>query len=250
MSILKRAINEGRARSGYALCAVLAALLSACGGGGQGSAQPSQSPTPLQSLPTLTLWRSYLQLQREYNLAEPAVGGGYVIRTFEAPVAEAVPFSGVQASRSRVREVAEFNPALNLGPSDNGYNDIFADAAGTPVGARRYVGGYDPVCSVPLAATLPPASAAIGASGAIATFVQTNGCDANAIRFDYQLEVTWALKTDSSLPGMNFFCVKDREGSSLFGFSYNELCIEARADGSLGTNARLTYDDQFFYRAK
>lgn len=233
--------------------AVACAVIAGCGGGG-GSGTPQQPADPTNNGPQRSpslLWREYLQLSREYRLVQPNSGGVFVLFKFDPPVLEAAPLSGVSASRSRRHHTAHINPVADPTPTYYGYLDLFTNPEGLVVGHSTTLGEAMTVyCFATESATALPTKATVGESGPIASFRQNVACDPTSSDATYRYELTWFLRDDGSIPGAVLFCVRRTEIGPVFTPSFEELCLDARADNTLGSIGRLTYNGVSFYRTE
>lgn len=235
-----------------ALCSAAAAIsLLGCGGGGGSSTQvPPPGATQPQRSPKL-LWQNYLQLSYEYRLAESGTPSGSVTFRFEPAVSDTVPISATPATRSRRHLTTELNPNLNLGPSYQGYLDIFSEPDGLVTGRRLTIGqGSSVYCFSVASSAIPSQDASVGASGPIASFMQKLECTSTSIDLGYRTELTWALRSDNTIPNIVFFCVRETLADQPSAPDFQELCIDAKEDNTLGTIGRFTFDGGYFYRTK
>jgi hypothetical protein len=213
----------------------LALVLSACGGGG-GSSGDSGFIPPTDDFDVRTAWTNFLVASRSWAVAGVANNGlGYDVTISVQPGATSVvPISGATAARSDTRLIVRENGAT----VGNALSETFHDAATRQMLGTRFtpLGGAS-LCSLASATAAPPQAAKIGASGALATLDERDGCSSSSASVG-TATVRWSLAFEG---GISYFCIDSTERDLAGNVLATESdCLEVSPDGSLGARARIT----------
>jgi hypothetical protein len=224
----------------------LAAVLSACGGGGSdsGGRDGGFQPQPGLEFNPLAAWSNLLLAGGRWEVsgigsdsllysititAAGAVGGGLAQPILGFPV----PGFTAAVSQTQVSTAAG-------GIVRNVFQQTFFDPATLHIlGLSSQVDGGFVNCDVALTASVPPTVATLGSSGQLAVLDERLGCGLNAESVG-RLDVSWSLEFDD-VTGANLFCVHSVE-RSLAGLarSSESDCIEVAPDGTLGSRALVS----------
>ena len=208
---------------GWFLSAVTAALLSACGGGGTSttSAGPYAVNAALGHL---------LVTGGSWTMSGTANGQSFTLTLAFAPgPAGPFPVNGVMSAQS-----LQTLTVASAGQSSSGTETIYFDAATHAIVGLQ----ADGACSVATANTALPATAAAGASGALFTESDLDGCTNTSLVLGSGAN-TWSVESDT---GIALLCwnlaAKDAAGTPN---GTESICIEVAADGTLGSKARFSF---------
>lgn len=210
-----------RKRSSWLLSAAAAAMLSACGGGG-GDAAPASTYAVNAALGHL------LVSGGSWTMNGTASGQTFTLTVAFAPApAGPFPVNGAMSAQS-----LQTITLVSGGTSSTGTETIYFDAS-----THAFFGlQADGACSVVTANTALPATAAIGASGAIFSESDLDGCTGSSAVLGSTAN-TWSLVSDT---GAVLLCwdlaAKDAAGTAN---GSESLCVEIAADGTLGSKARF-----------
>lgn len=207
----------------WAVSATTAMLLAACGGGDDGSGGP-------QDYAIRTAMGHWLNDTGTWIVSGKGPGGqSYSVNILISPMAPgAVPIVGGTAARS----LQTFTATIDGATVEGALTYYFDPASLSFIASDNGTGG----CSVTTANTAVPSSARVGASGAVFTDSNYDGCTAGAAVVATTTS-TWSLETTA---GIVLVCLKqtalDLAGVAL---AAQSTCIEIAPDGSLGSKARL-----------
>ncbi len=211
-----------RKRSSWLLSAAAAVLLSACGGGG-GDGAPASTYAVNAALGRL------LVTGGSWTMTGTANGQTFTLAVAFAPApAGPFPVNGAMSAQS-----LQTITLVSGGVSSSGVETIYFDAT-----SRIFFGlQADGTCSVATANTSLPTSAALGASGAIFSESDLDGCLGTSLAVGSTAN-TWSLVSDS---GIALLCwdlaAKDALGTPN---GAESLCVEIAANGTLGAKARFS----------
>jgi hypothetical protein len=216
--------------------ALAIATLAACGGGGGSSGGP---PPSSASFDVNAGWRNVLTITRTWTVSGVASDGKtYTLAIGTAPgPGSTFPVTGAAAARADVSVLlSEGGTTVN-----SGVNQTFFDPVTyLVVGTRNSIntpGGAVISCSVATSASVPPASATIGASGALDTLDELDGCLPTSAKVGTSTS-TWSLETEA---GINYLCLNStvRDLNNAL-FATESDCLEIATNGTLGAHARIT----------
>lgn len=209
-----------------------AALLSACGGGGD--AGNSGFTPPTDDFAVLTGWQNLMSTGGSWTVSgTTADNASWEVTLQLAPQAMApFPPTGTSYVGTRVTSTVKRNGTA----SGTGTVDYFREAD-TRIAAIRNTGSTQ-VCASSTSSALPPAAAKVNASGALASLVTLNSCLAGATATANISTMTWSLEFER---GVVLLCLNSetRDGANAVIGREND-CFELRTDGTLGTRARVT----------
>jgi len=216
------------------------ALLSACGGGGDSGHSGFIAPT--HDFNAAAAWRNLLTTSATWVVAGRANDGlTYDLTISVAPASAAIfPVTNVVASRSNATIVfRQGNTILS-----NVLGETFFDTNHLKLGARftdNSSGASS--CDEATSASVPPAAATIGNSGALGTADLLTGCLGDSL-VAARSTSTWSLEFEA---GISYFCVNSTERNLAGTVVATESdCLEVAATGTLGTRARVTVSDGNF----
>jgi hypothetical protein len=230
---------------------VLAALLSACGGGDDGSPTgPGFQPPTGVAFNPFEAWANLLLTARTWQVS--GVGSDQFLYTITIATTGAVgggsllPITGfpVPGFTAAVSDTT-ISTAVG-GTVTNVFRRTFFDPATLQIlGFASQVDGGFATCDVALASSVPPAVAAIGDSGPLAVLDERGDCAIGSPSIG-RLEITWSLEFDQTT-GASLFCVHSAERNvSGLVVSQESDCIEVAPDGSLGDRALVTLQTDGF----
>jgi hypothetical protein len=198
-------------------------LVSACGGGG------GYAGTPAGTFDVNAGWRNLLTGTRNFTLTGTGPEPEQVRYTVAygltpAPVA---PFPVTGVSGSRLVETITLTPAS--GTPSSGTSTIYFDP-----GILALIGTQDSdgTCARATSATAPPSSALSGATGALASVNNLNGCATNSTTTSTE-NIVWQLVADS---GISLLCINSGPATT----GTQSSCVEIIGSGALGNRARIT----------
>ncbi len=210
-----------RKRSSCLLSAAAAVLMSACGGGGD-------DPQPASTYAVDAALGHLLVNGGAWTMNGTANGQPFVLTlTFAPAPSGAFPVNGAMSAQS----VQTITVATG-GATSSGAETIYFDAP-----SHAFLGlQADGACSVVTANTALPATAAVGAGGAIFSESDLDGCIGTSAVLGSTAN-NWSLVSDT---GAVLLCwslaAKDAAGTSN---GSESLCVEIAADGTLGAKARF-----------
>lgn len=218
-----------------------AALLSACGGGGD-SGNSGFTP-PSGDYAVLTGWQNLMGVGGSWTVS--GVGSDNAAWTVSLQIgpqaAVAFPPTSVSYARTSVLSTVTRNNVA----SGTGTVEYFREADHRIQAVRSTPSGGTPTCasarSTP-ATALPPATAAFGSggtfpSGALLTLDNLNSCSSGALTVGTSV-ATWSLEFER---GIVLLCLnsESRNASNVLTGSESD-CVELQPSGALGTRARVT----------
>lgn len=218
------------------LAALATSVLAACGGGGGdagGSAPPPPGPT---SINAALAWRNYLTVPHAWTVG--GVGNDnksyVVILTMTPGAPQAFPLNGTTYATTTS------NVATRIGGIDIPATSNVSYFDGTTfvlAGTVNSIPQRPSTCSEATASTLPPSSAAIGATGALQTFNDRESCLPSSPS-EGNSSTTWSVESENNI---TFFCLNTTM-RNLAGQvdSTESTCMQSAADGTLGTKARIS----------
>lgn len=123
-------------------------------------------------------------------------------------------------------------------PADSGYKDLFFDDTYRLTGLRSALQQGMESCYTLTSFVPLPTSAVLNAPSTLAEFQQYFTCDPTSQVAPATFGMSWSLQIDSRAPGITFFCIRSeyRYAGSV---DFNELCLEAKSDNTVGAVARL-----------
>lgn len=208
----------------WVLPAAAALLMAACGGGGGDDAGNDTDYA------VKTAMGHWLTDTGSWVVSGKGPGGrGYTVNIATTPMAPGtVPIVGGTAARS----LQTFTATIDGDTIGGGPTYYFDSASLSFVASDNGTGS----CSVATANTALPSSARVGASGALFTTSDYNGCSAGAAAIATTMS-SWSLE---SVAGFAMLCWK-LKGLDLSGaeIATESACIEIAPDGTLGRKARL-----------
>lgn len=217
----------------YALPTVtLAALLAACGGGGGMQLPPVIAPGPaVAGVNIAAAWRDYIAVAHTWTMRGKTTDA----RAFELSVVMKPGASGTfpltGASGQTIDQSFRF--------AMDGAATVTSDGALFFAGDRMIgISTTDGACyAVRGASPALPASSAVGAYGTMFVLDGYAGCTANGQRLGSST-YSWSVETDGTLI---MFCITSRQEDGNAAYIGTEVdCVEANANGTLGTRAKFT----------
>ena len=204
--------------------ATTALLVSACGGGG-GDAAQSAGPFAVNAA-----LGHLLVTGGSWTMNGTANGQGFTLTLAFAPVAAGpFPVTGAMSAQS-----LQTLTLVSAGQSNSGTDTIYFDAATHAIVGLQ----ADGACSVATANTALPVTAAAGASGAIFTESDLDGCTNSSLVLGSATN-SWSVASDT---GIALLCwnlaATDAAGTPN---GTESICIEVAADGTLGRKARFAF---------
>lgn len=209
-----------------ALAVSASLILAACGGGGSNS--------PVTETPQFAVnaaQRQFLTGAGSWSLNGAANGQAFTINlTHEALPAGVFAVTGATAARSR-QTVTLLQAGVTT--DTNAVTYYFDGVNLSMLGSDN----GDTTCSVATGSTALPATAAVGATGAMYADTDLTGCSSGAATAG-TTQTTWSLEPDS---GVVLLCwnqtARDMAGAVLGQLS---TCIETSSAGVLSSKARVT----------
>lgn len=220
------------------LVALATAVLSACGGGGgdSGGGAPTPPPPSAASIDAAAAWRNFITTPQSWIVG--GVGSdnkGYVISITLTPgSAQVFPLNGTSYATTTAN-VATRIGGIDIPTTSN--ISYFNPTTFVLAGTRNTDANNPPTCSETTASTVPPTSAAIGASGPLQTFNDRNGCTTNSASEGTSV-TTWSVDSEA---GVTFFCLNTttRDLNGVVEATESD-CVQSAADGTLGPKARVS----------
>lgn len=215
-------------------CALGAALLSACGGGGSSSGSDGLA-VPTDSFNVALAWQSLVSAPNSWS----ASGTGSDGNAYRLDVADAAaaagnyPVTGTAAQRS-TSTVKLFQNGTQV---VEGLTEYYFDAGYALIGSRRSGPGLATTCEQVTAYSAPPTAAHVGDHGAHFSGNTLDGCGAGAQVIE-TFEVTWSIEFEA---GITYFCSNTTSTElSPPSTSTESDCLQVSTDGSLGARARVS----------
>lgn len=211
-----------RKPSSWLLSAATAIVLSACGGGG------SDTPAAPTTYAVNAALGHLLVTGGSWPMTGTANGQSFTLTIAFAPAAAGpFPVNGAMSAQS-----LQTITLVSGGSSSGGTQTVYFDAT-----THAFFGlQADGTCSVATANTALPATAAVGASGAIFSESDLDGCAGTSTVLGTTAN-TWSLVSDT---GVALLCwdsdAKDSAGTPN---GTESICFETAADGTLGSKARF-----------
>lgn len=220
------------------LVALSASVLAACGGGGgdAGGGPPPPPPPAPTSINAAMAWRNFVTTSQSWSVTGLGSDGQtYTLGLVLTPGGtQMFPVNGNNYATTTASVQLRIG---NLAVQSSNSISYFDGSTFVLAGTRNTVPPSPSTCSVATAATVPPTSAAIGASGALHTFNDLNGC-LNSSPSEGSSTTTWSVESES---GITYFCL-NTTSRNLNGLveSTEADCVQAAADGTLGAKVRVT----------
>jgi len=216
-----------------ALGLLLASLLAGCGGGGSSSDAGIPSTT---SYAVGAAYRNFVSATKDITASGTGSDGNrYTFRLQQQPLAAAAfPVTGATASVVR-QTVTLTGPGSSGGSSVNTYYDT---------GTFAPLGSFDPAtgaCSRVTGYTALPATANIGATGALSTDVDLSTCSTAAAQTG-STDTRWSLEGARGTDGTSFALLCQSATLAATATSPSSaisICIEISTDGTLGNRLRF-----------
>jgi hypothetical protein len=215
-----------------ALPIVALALLAACGGGGAAPSPPVISTTPVTaSVDVAGAWRNYVTAPHSWTMR----GQGTDKRAFDLTVVmkpgASAPFPMTGSTGQTIAQSLRFGiEGANTVSSDGTLfftNDTMIGIATTD-GACAGARGAMPVL---------PAAAAVGGSGPLFVLEGYAGCTISGQKLG-TTTFKWSIEKDAAL---TMFCItSQQQGADGASIGTEVDCMEASADGTLGSKAKFT----------
>jgi hypothetical protein len=145
------------------------------------------------------------------------------------------PLTGAAANRVDVTSsVRRLSPTTLLGSA---VSEVYYDNTLRVLGSRDTVDADPATCTRATAASVPPAVARLGNSGALYTVDDLDGCGPGALQTGTST-TTWSVEGEA---GIVFFCInsvsRNNAGAEL---SRESDCLEIDAAGTPGLRARVS----------
>jgi hypothetical protein len=196
-----------------------AALMSACGGGGDSGANPFIPPT--SDFNPLVGWQNLLGTGGRWTVSGTGSDGF------------AYPVTGTAYERSIL-----LSTLTQAGVSQGtGTVEFFREADFRLQAARVTPANGAALCTQATASELPPSAAKVGDSGALVSLDDLNGCLPASLPIGTTVS-TWSIDFER---GFVLLCLNSvaRDANSQVTGSESD-CFELAEDGTLGTKARVT----------
>jgi len=209
-----------------------AALCSACGGGGDDN---SGVVAPAVDFDAFSAWAELLSGDRSWTVSGVGSDGRHYVITIAtaAPVTSIFPVTGTTAARADTQITTDADGAVATGTQQA----YFDGATLRIVGLRTSIAGSAAACDVATVTDLPPAAVRVNTTGVLATLDELDGCAGSSQKIG-TIELTWSLEFEA---GITYFCSnsteRDLAGNAV---SFEGDCVQTSPDGSLGTAARVT----------
>lgn len=213
-----------RRLSSWLLSATTALVMSACGGGGDTA--PSAGPYAVDAA-----LGHLLVTGGSWTMNGTANGQGYTLTLAFAPVAAGpFPVTGAMSAQS-----LQTLTVVSAGQSSSATETIYFDAATHAILGLQ----ADGTCSVATANTALSATAMAGASGAIFSESDLDGCTSSSLVIGSAAN-SWSVAADT---GVTLLCwnlaASDAAGMPN---GAESICLEVAADGTLGKRARFSFN--------
>lgn len=210
---------------------LLICSLAACGGGGGGSPPPIVAPEPtVTGVDIGGAWRNYLSAPHTWVIPGTGSDGRNYQLTIDMKPGAARAFALTGATASTTEQTLKLT--VTGGATDDSSGTLFFNTDGGMVGV--YDGG---ACAAARALAALPGASASGTTGALFVLDGYTGCT-KASPINGATTFTWSVASDV---GMNLFCITSQEANSSGTVVGTEVdCIEAAANGSLGSRAKFT----------
>ncbi len=210
-----------------------AALLSACGGGGDSGNSGFTPPT--DDFAVLAGWQNLLGTGGRWTVSGRASDGGNWEATLQLTPQPAAAYPPTGASHARMQIVS--TAALNGGAPATGTVEYFRDADDRIQGIRNT--GTVVVCATATTTALPPAAAkaGVGAGGPLATLNNHDSCAPGQPAAGTST-VSWSLEFER---GIVLLCIdSESRNAANQSIGSEKDCFEIQPSGQLGTRARVT----------
>jgi len=230
-----------RPRLPTVLCA---ALLAACGGGGDSGIQgiggnasgPAFQPAPGVDFNAFAAWQNFLATSRTWTVTGTGSDGNRYTVTIATAAAAPATFTPTEVVTSVSDATLRIEGA---GISSTVVRSTFFDPAGfQPIGLAWQGEGPVPTCDVAVEAGVPPTAAQIPSSGLLARLARRADCARGpSTPTGATLLLTWSLDQED---GINVFCINSDVLDAAD--PARQQCVEVAPDGTLGTGAFVSLE--------
>ena len=209
---------------------ILICTLAACGGGG-GSSPPVISPEPtVTGVDIGAAWRNYLNAPHNWVMPGTGSDGRSYQLTIDMKPGAARAFALTGGTASTIDQSLKLT--VTGGATVNSSGTLFFNTDGGIVGVYD-----DGACAAPRAATPLPGASAVGAKGDMFMLDGYASCT-KGTPITGSTTFTWSVQSDA---GMTMFCITSQEANNSGTVVGTEVdCIEAAANGNLGSKAKFT----------
>lgn len=223
-----------------------AALLAACGGGGDGGNSGFIPPT--NDFDSLAAWKNLLAPAAPRSWTVVGQGSDRVNYSLQLSVASAAaavfPLDGASYSVGNSgSSISGGGTLLGTGLIQTFYDTTFLARGLRNTSNIVSPAGTTTTCDQVLSAALPPAAIKVGNSGALFTTSIKASCNPGAAEIGTSV-ATWSVEFDSFSASV-FFCVntEERDKNLPQRITAEKDCIEINAAGALQARARVGLTD-------